>query len=93
MRYYGITKEEFMGKEFNEPREYSSVTEKFQATIPQKIREYLHIKKGDKIMFEILHDTVQIRKMLSTDFEYLKSISGTLSEWNSEADDEAYNDL
>jgi|JI10StandDraft_1071094.scaffolds.fasta_scaffold01872_11 antitoxin PrlF len=79
-----------MGKEVNE---YSSVTEKFQATIPLKIREYLNIKKGDKIMFEILHDTVQIRKMLATDFEYLKSISGTLSEWNSEADDEAYNDL
>lgn len=79
-----------MGKEFGD---YSSVTEKFQATIPLKIRDYLHIKKGDKIMFEILHDTVQIRKMLLTDFEYLKSISGTLSEWNSEADDEAYNDL
>lgn len=44
-------------------------------------------------MFEILHDTVQIRKMLSTDFEYLRSISGTLSEWDSKADDEAYNDL
>jgi antitoxin PrlF len=82
-----------MGKEFREPKEYSSVTEKFQATIPQKIREHLHIRKGDKIMFEIMHDTVQIRKMVPTDFEYLKSISGNLSEWNSQADDEAYNDL
>ncbi len=79
-----------MGKEF---KDYSSVTEKYQATIPQPIREYLGIKKGDKVMFEVLFDTVQIRKMLPTDFEYLKSISGTLSEWTSEADDEAYNDL
>jgi len=79
-----------MGKEF---KDYSSVTEKYQATIPQAIRDFLDIKKGDKVMFEVLFDTVQIRKMLPTDFEYLKSISGTLSEWNSEADDEAYNDL
>ena len=82
-----------MGKEFKEAREYSSVTQKFQATIPLSIREYLNIKSGDKVKFEILHDTVQIRKMVATDFEYLKSISGTLSEWNSEADEEAYNDL
>lgn len=71
----------------------SKVTQKYQATIPQGVREKLEIEKGDRIIFEIEDDKVVLKKLSSLDWEYLESVSATLSEWSSEADEEAYSDL
>ncbi len=74
----------------------SSVTQKYQATIPLKVREQLNIQAGDKIIFERQDDQTFIikKKVPSTvDWDYLRAIEGTLSEWNSPQDDEAYADL
>jgi antitoxin PrlF len=74
----------------------SSVTQKYQATIPLKVREQLNIQAGDKIIFERQDDQTFIikKKVPSTvDWDYLCAIEGTLSEWNSPQDDEAYADL
>ncbi len=71
----------------------SKVTQKYQATIPQAIREKLNIEKGDRIIFEIEDEKVILKKVFSPDWEYLESVSATLSEWSSEADEEAYRDL
>lgn len=71
----------------------SKVTQKYQATIPQPVREKLGIEKGDRILFEIENDRVQIKKISSVDWEYLESVATTLSEWSSVADEEAYRDL
>ncbi len=74
----------------------SSVTQKYQATIPLKVREQLDIQAGDKIIFERQDDeTIIIKKKLPSkvDWDYLSAVEGTLSEWNSPEDDAAYGDL
>ncbi len=71
----------------------SKVTQKYQATIPQAIREKLAIEKGDRVIFEIEDEKVVLKKLSSVDWEYLESVSATLSEWSSQADEEAYGDL
>ena len=74
----------------------SSVTQKYQATIPLKVREQLDIQVGDKIVFERQDDkTIVIKKKVpsSIDWDYLHAVEGTLSEWNSPEDNEAYADL
>ena len=74
---------------------YSSrLTSKYQATIPLVVRKHLHLKERDEIVYELLSDgTVVVRKKTPLDLEYLKSIESTLSEWNSEDDEQAYKDL
>jgi len=71
----------------------SKVTQKYQATIPQAVRKKLEIEKGDRIIFEIEDEKVILKKASSPDWEYLESVSATLSEWSSDADEEAYRDL
>ena len=71
----------------------SKVTQKYQATIPQAVRKKLGIEKGDHVTFEIQEEGVLIKKVSPVDWEYLESVSDTLSEWSSEADEEAYRSL
>jgi len=74
----------------------SSVTQKYQATIPLKVREQLDIQAGDKIIFERQSDdAIVIKKKRSptVDWDYLHAVEGTLSEWNSPEDDAAYGNL
>ncbi len=70
-----------------------SLTSKFRVTVPKRIREVLHLEKGNQIVFEILGDrTVLIRKFLPLDLQYF-GVSATLTEWESKEDDKAYRDL
>jgi antitoxin PrlF len=74
----------------------SSVTQKYQATIPLRVREQLDIQAGDKIVFERQDDeTIIIKKKQSSgvDWDYLHAVEETLSEWNSPEDEAAYGDL
>ncbi|MDJ0898431.1 MAG: AbrB/MazE/SpoVT family DNA-binding domain-containing protein [Xenococcus sp. MO_188.B8] len=71
----------------------SKVTQKYQATIPQAVRKKLGIEKGDHVTFEIQEEGVLIKKLSPIDWEYLESVSDTLSERSSEADEEAYRNL
>ncbi len=71
----------------------AKLTKKFQATIPVEIRKFLDLTQGDRIDFEIYDNQVVVRKLPALDFEYLQSIESTLEEWNSDEDNEAYNDL
>lgn len=72
----------------------SKITSKFQATIPSDIRKKLHIKAGDLLLFEILDDnTVIIKRARQIDKDYLRALDNTLSEWKTQADEEAYDDL
>ena len=57
----------------------SKVTQKYQATIPQAVREKLAIGKGDRIIFEIENEKVVLKKLSSVDCEYLESLSATLN--------------
>ena len=72
----------------------SKLTSKYQATIPKKIRDELSLGAKDRVVFEVKgNHTVVIRKLKPLDLDYLKSISSTLSEWDSQEDDEAFRGL
>lgn len=72
----------------------SKLTSKFQATIPQDVRTVLDLRAGDRIIFEITTDKqVRIKKAKPMDILYLKSLQSTLSEWQSDNDEEDYHDL
>lgn len=71
----------------------SKLTTKFQATVPKPIREFLGLKKGDAVSFEIEDDKVILKKIQATDLEWYQSLNQTMSEWNSEEDDIAYENL
>ena len=72
----------------------SKLTKKYQATIPEKIRGILGLCSGDSIVFEITpNEKVFIRKATPVDLEFARALEGTLSEWLSKHDEEAYRDL
>jgi len=71
----------------------SKLTKKYQATIPEPVRKLLHLEAGDAIAFDIDGDSIQLRKARSIDMAFVKGLEGTLSEWDSEADQDAYSDL
>jgi antitoxin PrlF len=77
-----------------EPTITSKLTTKSQATIPSKIRGFLGLTPGDSVVFEVGENKkVFIRKAIPIDFEFAHALEGTLSEWLSENDEEAYLDL
>ena len=71
----------------------SKLTKKYQATIPEPVRRLLHLEAGDAIAFDIDGDAIQLRKARSVDLAFAESLEGTLTEWASEADEQAYRDL
>jgi len=71
----------------------SKLTKKYQATVPEAIRRKLNLKAGDVIAFEIDNETIKLRKAQPIDIEFSSALIPTLSEWESENDEEAYNDL
>ncbi|MEA3464841.1 MAG: AbrB/MazE/SpoVT family DNA-binding domain-containing protein [Thermodesulfobacteriota bacterium] len=71
----------------------SKLTTKYQATIPKAVRNILHICSGDTIAFDIDEDRILIRKAQPVDLAFTRALEGTLSEWQSAADEEAYRDL
>lgn len=71
----------------------SKVTTKYQATIPQEIREFLGVRQGDTVAYEIEDGEVKLRRASPLDLAYHGAVAATLTEWNSKADDDAYRDL
>jgi bifunctional DNA-binding transcriptional regulator/antitoxin component of YhaV-PrlF toxin-antitoxin module len=51
------------------------------------------ISQGDAVVFEIEEGRVFIKRLQPLDLDYLNAVSGTLSEWLSPEDEEAYRDL
>jgi len=71
----------------------SKLTKKYQATVPAAVRKKLNLGAGDMIAFEIDADTIILRKARSIDIGFSNALVPTLSEWESQNDEEAYNDL
>jgi AbrB family looped-hinge helix DNA binding protein len=71
----------------------SKLTRKYQATIPAPVREALHLQAGDVVAFEIDEGQIRLRKARPIDLEFARALEGTLDEWSSEADEEAYRGL
>jgi AbrB family looped-hinge helix DNA binding protein len=71
----------------------SKLTSKYQATIPEPVRRALHLDAGDTIAFDIENDHITLRKARPVDLAFTRALEGTLTEWESSADEEAYHDL
>ena len=71
----------------------STMTSKYQATIPKQVRETLQLRARDSIDFTIEMDgRVWLRKAAPS--RELQALEATLApEWNSANDDAAYNNL
>ena len=68
----------------------SKLTSKAQTTIPQAVRNALHLREGDEIAYVIENGRVILTRVNS---EALDDPFATFSEWDSEADRRAYADL
>ena len=73
--------------------ELAKITARGQTTIPKSIREAAGLSEGDVISFEIKGDHLVICKVTPGQDDYLKGLSGILSEWVSPEDEEAWRDL
>jgi AbrB family looped-hinge helix DNA binding protein len=71
----------------------SRLTSKYQATVPAVVRENLGLSAGDALQFEITPNGVVLTKATDQDLEFARALTGTLSEWSSAADEDAYRDL
>ena len=71
----------------------SKLTKKYQATVPEVVRKKLKLNAGDVIAFDIDNEIIKLRKARPIDIEFSKALVPTLSEWESQNDEEAYNDL
>ena len=72
----------------------AKITAKGQVTIPADIRNALQVGPGDKLAWELVEGgVVQVRRVQPLDVEYLEALDGTLDEWSSANDEEAYRDL
>jgi antitoxin PrlF len=72
---------------------YARLTTKGQVTVPKEIREKLRLEPGDVLGYEVEGDEMRVRKVQRFDAAWHLALSGTLEEWNSPEDDEAFRDL
>jgi antitoxin PrlF len=71
----------------------SRLTTKYQATVPTSVRKVLQLKAGDMVGFEIEGNEVRLRRATPLDLAFTQALEGTLAEWSSERDDQAFKDL
>ena len=64
-----------------------------QTIIPRPVLDALKLHEGDTIVFEIDQAGVHLRKAPIIDQAFSAALQGTLSEWDSAADDDAYANL
>jgi antitoxin PrlF len=68
----------------------SKLTSKAQTTVPQSVRNALRLKEGDQIAYAIEDGRVIMTRAVD---EAIDNPFATFSEWDSDADREAYADL
>lgn len=72
----------------------SKLTSKYQATVPKPVRDALHLHSQDRILYQISdNNVVTLKKITELDIDYLNSLKYTLSEWESDYDEQAYKNL
>ena len=71
-------------------QQYARITSKGQTTIPKEVRDQLGLEPGDTLSYEVQGRAVMVRKVERFDAAWQQAIAGTLEEWNSPEDDEAF---
>ncbi len=72
---------------------YSRISSKGQVTIPKKVRKTLRAQPGDLIAYEVNEGAVTIRRIEPLDVAFHTALSGTMEEWATPEDEEAFRDL
>ena len=72
---------------------FGKITSKAQTTLPKEVREALGVKPGDMLVYRIAKGKVTLARAEKLDRAYLKSLEATLSEWASDEDAAAYDNL
>lgn len=67
----------------------SKLTSKAQTTIPQAVRNALHLREGDEIAYRIEEGQVVLTRVQDAN-RVADDPFATFSEWDSEADRQAY---
>jgi AbrB family looped-hinge helix DNA binding protein len=73
--------------------ETSKLSSKSQVTLPRKVREALGARAGDTIVYEIEGNVVRLKRLDPFDAAFHQALSSTLSEWGTDADEEAFDGL
>lgn len=72
----------------------STLTSKYQATIPRAVREALGLGSGDRIEFVLGRSGVRVRKSVDADLADRQADDAAFApEWLSKADEDAWRDL
>lgn len=72
---------------------FGKITSKGQVTLPKEVRKRLRLEAGDTIAYEIDGDAVRIHKVEAFNVAWHRALAGTLKEWDSPEDDEAFGGL
>ena len=73
--------------------ELARITARGRTTIPKGIREAADLREGDAIAFEVEDDHLRVYKIGPGRDEYLHGLAGTMNEWASPEDEEAWRAL
>ena len=86
---------EYLLSDSNAPMPYiARISSKGQVTVPAEVRRTLGVKAGDVLIWDLdSKDKAIVRRARPVDVDYLTAVTGTLSEWDSAEDDEAFRDL
>lgn len=72
----------------------TKITADGQTTIPPEILQALQIQPEDAIAWELGKDgSARVYRVQTLDWSYLKALENTLTEWQSAADEVAYDNL
>jgi len=73
--------------------EFARITTKGQMTIPKRIREAAGLETGDVVAFEATAEQVTFRKIAIGEEARPDGAQGSLEEWNSPEDNDAWRAL
>ena len=71
----------------------STLSSKGQVTLSKKVREKTGVRAGDRVVHQIKGNTATIPRVERFDVLFHTAVSGTLDEWSTKEDDEAFPDL
>ena len=70
--------------------ELARIAARGRTTIPKAIREAMGLHEGDVLAFEVEDGHLRVCRIASGRDGYLPGLSGTMSEWASPEDEEAW---
>lgn len=71
----------------------STLSSKGQITVPKEIRDRLGARPGDTVVYEVVDDTVTLKRLEPFDAAFHAALAGTLDEWDTPEDEAAFRDL